>query len=384
MKTLHEKTGKQVVVLIDEYDKPITDVLEVGSNAKAHEHRSILRTFYSVVKGNSAHIRLFFLTGIARFAKVSIFSDLNNLTDLSKNKYYHNLLGYTQEELTHYFSEHLNFIAQEKNITLAALLAQIKEWYNGFSWNGVDRLYNPFSILNFLSAGEFGNYWFDSGTPQFLIEMLKKKRIYNVSSIKISPDLVNNMNIDRLNIETFFFQTGYLTVKEIDRTKRYLLDYPNREVEQSMTECILASYTDSPAEASVSLNLVEAVEKCDFELMKNTFDTLFASIPYQIFDQHKEKYFHAIIFLAFKLCGFHIHSEVSTAQGRIDALMQVENQVYIFEFKLNQSAEAAMAQIHERGYYKQFLGQDKDIYLVGINFSGETKSIEEMRTEKLS
>jgi hypothetical protein len=383
MESLKEKTGKQVVILIDEYDKPITDVLEVGKNTAARKNRKTMRDFYAVVKGCSGFIRLFFVTGIARFAQVSIFSDLNNLTDLTNNKDYHNLLGYTQEELTQYFTPHLNFIAEEKNISLEELLAQIKDWYNGFSWNGKDRVYNPYSILRFLTEREFKNFWFASGTPKFLIEILKKQNVYDVSQVKISQNLADNMDIDSLRLETIFFQTGYLTVQGFDSAKRYILGYPNKEVEQSMTECILEAYTGNTSQSSVALDLVEAVENCDFDLMQRTFDSLFASIPYQIFNQKQESFFHTIIFLSLKLCGFFVQSEVNMSNGRADAVMFYENRIYIFEFKLNDSAETAMQQIHDRGYYKQFLGQEKEIYLIGINFSGKTKSVEELIHKKL-
>ncbi|WP_027003825.1 ATP-binding protein [Hugenholtzia roseola] len=381
IETLHEKTNKKVVILIDEYDKPITDVLEIGENKKAQLHRDILRTFYSVVKGSSAHIRLFFMTGIARFSKISLFSDLNNLTDLSQVDDYHNLLGYTQKELESYFSAHLNYIAEKKNMPLEVLLTEIKGWYNGFSWNGTDKLYNPYSILRFLFAKKFNNYWFDSGTPKFLVELLKKEVMYDVSGVRVTSNYIENVDINNLNLETILFQTGYLTIKKIDRLGRYLLGYPNKEVEKSMLECILEAYVESPRQALAAFDLIEAVETSNFELMKTVFNTLFASIPYQIFDQNQEKYFYAIVFLTFKLCGFHLYSEVSTSLGRIDALLEVDDKVYIFEFKLNESAEIALRQIHERGYYKQFMGQDKKIYLIGINFSSQTKSVAELRFE---
>jgi hypothetical protein len=383
MKALDAKTGKQVVILIDEYDKPITDVLEVGENAEARKNRKTMRDFYSVVKGSSEFIRLFFVTGIARFSQVSIFSDLNNLTDLSGNKDYHNLLGYTQEELTQYFSPHLNFIAEEKNISLDELLAQVKEWYNGFSWNGKDRVYNPYSILLFLTEREFKNFWFASGTPKFLIELLKKEEVYDISGIEVDIAETENIDIDNLGLVTLFFQTGYLTVKEKSDDDMYTLVYPNKEVAESMQKQILANYSGKLSNVSVAKNMAKAVKNNDFLMLESSINTLFASIPHQIFDASQEKYFHAILFLAFKLCGYHIHCEVSTSQGRADAVMFFDKCIYIFEFKLNESAKVAVQQIHDRGYYKQFLGQNKEIYLIGINFSGATKSVEELLAQKL-
>jgi hypothetical protein len=384
MEEVKNKTGKQVVILIDEYDKPITDVLEVGENTAARDNRDTLRTFYGEVKGSSEFIRLFFVTGIARFARVSIFSDLNNLTDLSELDDYHNLLGYTQEELTQYFSPHLNFIAEEKNITLDELLLQVKAWYNGFSWNGKERVYNPYSILRFLQAREFKNFWFASGTPKFLIELLKKEEVYDISGIEVDISETENIDIDNLGLVTLFFQTGYLTVKEKSDDEMYTLVYPNKEVAESMQKQILANYSGKLSNVGVAKSLAKAVKNNDFVMLETAVNTLFASVPHQIFDSSQEKYFHAILFLAFKLCGYHIHCEVSTSQGRADAVMYFENRIYIFEFKLNDSAKTAIQQIHDRGYYKQFLGQNKDIYLIGINFSGKTKSVEKLLTESLS
>ncbi len=382
MQKLHEKTGKQVVVLIDEYDKPITDVLEVGKNEKAHDHRDILRTFYSVVKGNSEHIRFFFLTGIARFSKVSLFSDLNNLTDLANEKDYHNLLGYTQTELETYFQPHIHFIAEEQKITTEELLQKIKFWYNGFSWNGEDKLYNPYSILRFLSARVFDNFWFDSGTPKFLIVHLKAQMKYKIGKMTLLKTEAENFDIDNLSVETLLFQTGYLAVRGEDRTGRLILDYPNNEVELSMTQHILQSFAHA-TKSSMALDITIAVQNHDMELLIETINVLFAAIPYQLFDQHKEKYFHAILFLSFKLCGFFIESEVSVSTGRIDAVMKYENRVYIFEFKLNDTAENAIKQIHEKGYYKAYLQESKEIYLVGISFSSKTKEVEGWLLEKM-
>jgi len=186
------------------------------------------------------------MTGIARFSKVSLFSNLNNLTDLSLERDFHNLLGYTQQELETNFTAHLNFIAQERDISLAELLEQIRYWYNGFSWNGRETLYNPYSILRFLSAREFENFWFDSGTPKFLIEHLKSRMVYKTAPLTAFESETQNFNIDNLSIETLLFQTGYLTVKGYDTVGRVILDYPNREVELSMTQHILQAFTYLP------------------------------------------------------------------------------------------------------------------------------------------
>jgi len=380
---LHEKTGEQVVVLIDEYDKPITDVLEVYKNEKAHEHREILQAFYSIVKGNSAHIRFFFLTGITRFSKVSLFSDLNNLTDLSFEAAYHNLLGYTQAELENNFQAHLLYLSQNQGISLSDLLAKIKVWYNGYSWNGKERVYNPFSILRFLGNGQFMNFWFESGTPKFLIKQLKEKMFYDLKGTQANMGTINNFDIDNLNLDTLLFQTGYLTFSQQDELGNYILDYPNQEVEQSMMQYLMMAFSENNRNAVIAENLALAIRRNDLDQFIEIINTLFADIPAEIFLAKKEAYYHSIVFLAIKLSGYHVGAEIRKSKGRLDAVMTYENRVYIFEFKLDSSSAEALKQIHQKAYYRSFENQNKEIYLVGINFSSQTKEVEDWKVEKM-
>jgi hypothetical protein len=373
---LYKQTSKKVIILIDEYDKPITDTLESGENIKAHEHREILRGFYSVVKGSSAYIRFFFLTGITRFSKISIFSDLNNLVDITFDDNFHNLLGYTQSELESYFQAHLNFLTEKFNLTYSELIERIKFWYNGYSWNSNDKVYNPFSVLRFLEMGKFMNFWFESGTPKMLVELLKKDWLYDLRNLKANFNIINNFDFDNLNIETILFQTGYLTIAKIDKYDRYILNYPNQEVEQSLLQYLLSSYSYTTKSIPLSYEIASAIESNDFEYLCQILNQLFASIPYQIFLQHSEKFFHSIVFIALKLCGFYIESEVSVSTGRIDAVLSYENRIYIFEFKLDQSPEIALEQIQEKSYFKKYLSDAKKIYWVGIHFSSLKKEIE--------
>ncbi|MDW8303089.1 MAG: AAA family ATPase, partial [Bacteroidia bacterium] len=369
MKKLYEKTQKQVVVLVDEYDKPITDVLEQSEKVEAHQNREILRRFYSVVKGSSAYIRFFFLTGITRFTKVSLFSDLNNLVDISFDDAFHNFLGYTQEELENYFQKHLAFIAEKQQLSLPQLLEKIKYWYNGYSWNGIDRLYNPFSILRFLDSGKFMNYWFESGTPKMLVELLKKEWLYDLRNIKANMSLINNFDIDNLNAETLLFQTGYLTIDSIDEFGDYVLNYPNYEVELSMTQHLIGAYTYQMRHASTANQIATAIRKNNLPLFIETINILFADIPAEIFLAHKEAYYHSVVFLALRLAGFHVQAEVRTSKGRIDAVLSYENRIYLFEFKLDENPHLALEQIQQKEYFKKYLHTNNEIYLVGINFS---------------
>jgi hypothetical protein len=378
---LKEKTGENVVILIDEYDKPITEYLEFGQ--AANEQRDILRSFYGIIKGSSAHIRFFFLTGISRFSKVSIFSELNNLTDLSFHKAYHNICGYTKDELESYFHAHLQKAAVENNLSFEELLEQVKRWYNGYSWDGIQKVYNPFSILQFLDSQQFGNYWFESGTPKFLIQLLKPEFRYELKNTQVDIGTFNAYDITNLNIETLLFQTGYLTIKEITKFGKYILDYPNKEVEQSMMQYLLIDYSQNARGSAISTNLIEAIEANDIEKFITTINQLFASIPAEIFIKNKESYFHSILYLAIKLCGFYVQAEVRQSKGRIDAIMSYEKRMYIFECKLDGSAESAIAQIKEKEYANAYLNQGLEIYLLGINFSSLSKEVADWKVEKL-
>ncbi|PKQ64616.1 ATP-binding protein [Raineya orbicola] len=383
IRKLYEKTHLKVVILVDEYDKPITDVLEQGDKNQAHENREVLRMFYSIVKGSSAYIRFMFLTGITRFTKVSLFSDLNNLVDITFHKDFHNMLGYTQNEIHHYFTPHLQFIAKETSKNIDDLWKEIKFWYNGYSWNGKDKLYNPFSVLCYLDAREARNFWFESGTPKMLINLLRKEWLYDLRNLKASMSLISNFDIDNLNPETLLFQTGYLTIDSIDEFGDFVLNYPNYEVELSMTQYLIGSYSFQMRHASTANQIAAAIRKNDLELLKETINILFADIPAEIFIANKEAYYHSVLYLALKLAGFHIQAEIRTSKGRIDAVLAYENRIYLFEFKLDQNASIALEQIRNKDYFKKYLHTDKELYLVGINFSSVKKEIESCEVIKV-
>jgi len=378
---LHEKTGKQVVILIDEYDKPITEYLE--DKQKASAQRDILKTFYSIIKGSSEHIRFFFLTGISRFSKVSIFSDLNNLTDLTFNTRYNTICGYTPEELEAYFGDRLLLAAQENKLSLEGIKEQIKKWYNGYSWNGEQRVYNPFSMLQFFGTNQFRNYWFETGTPTFLIKLLRHNFHFNLQDIPLSAAIFDNYRIEKLEPLTLLFQTGYLTIKKITPAGSFILDFPNQEVENSMMQYLLVDYARKVDSGIFYENIIGSIQKHDFDLFIQTLNSLFSSIPSHLFIKKKESYYHSIVFIALKLASFYIDAEVNQAAGRLDAVLFYENRIYIFEFKLDESAEKALAQIHEKSYYLPYEHQGKEIYLVGINFSSEAKKVENWLVEKL-
>lgn len=389
---LVKKYQSQIVILIDEYDSPITQYLERGDFDKAEENRNILRNFYGVIKPLEASIRFLFITGITKFTKVSIFSELNHLIDLTLNKRYATLLGYTQEELTQYFSEGIKNLAIEENSTEAACLAKIKDWYNGFSWDGVNFVYNPFSFLQLIESGQFQNYWFNSGTPGFLIQLLKNEAVYELDNLKVSNIVFETFDLRKLNYVTLLLQSGYLTLKEKLEEGYFRADFPNKEVQESFNKILLASYTETqePRPTNVIFSLRDAFYIDDVAQVITIIDSLFAEVPYYLFSKKDrfgkeqavgENFYHAVIYLIFNLLGIKIHAEVAVRQGRIDVVVEMPNIIYLFEFKKDQSPEDAIAQIKARKYPEKYALSGKMIRLVGVNFTFEARGIASWKEE---
>lgn len=382
IRKLFKKYNKQVVLLIDEYDKPIIDFLEKDKIHIAQENSEIMKGFYSPIKSLDNELRFFFLTGISRFTKVSIFSDLNNLNDITTSRLANTLVGYTETEVHHYFDNYIKLIAKEKNTTEIQLKQEIKEWYNGYSFGG-EKLYNPFSILNFMSDRKFNNYWFTTGTPTFLVKLMRENQYYDMENTKMDLDSLGNFDVTNIQPITVLFQTGYLTLVEETRQNMYRLGYPNKEVKNSMLRILLEVYTYSKAGFAIPLvtYLEDAFIANDFKAFFSHFNTLFASIPSLIFEHKKESYYHSIIFLTFKLLGFYIDSEVHTADGRIDAVVKTPTHIYILEFKVNDTAENAIKQIREKNYAQKYLNENKKIVLIGV--ACQEKTIKEYLVEEV-
>ncbi len=366
---------EKVVILVDEYDKPIGDFLEKGKMELAIKNRDILKRFYSTLKGLDAHIRFFFLTGITKFAKVSIFSDLNNLDDLTLHPDFGELLGYTQTELEFYFPEKLKEIASNLNLSYADFSQEVKLWYNGYNFLGKEKVYNPFSMLRFLSNRRFANFWFETGTPSLLINLLRKRRVFDVDNVVIGDDLIGSFSLENINQSTLLYQTGYLTIKE-DLGEGYVLTYPNLEVKKSMFRYLLNGFSYVSEAYSVVYYIEQSLLKRDFELLKQQLNVLFGSIPADIFEKEVESYYHAIIFLTFQLLGYKMQAEVRTSKGRIDAVLEYNNAVFLFEFKVNKTPEIALKQIKDKQYFEKYLQPNKEIYLIGVNcYEKEIKEI---------
>jgi Predicted AAA-ATPase/PD-(D/E)XK nuclease superfamily len=380
IQSLDAQYGK-VVILIDEYDKPIIDYLgtdtATGGVPKAIENRDVLKSFYSILKDADPHLKLVFITGVSKFSKVSIFSDLNNLTDLTIDASFSSICGISQEELEKCFVEELKIFDADK----------IKKWYNGYSWGGVTKIYNPFSLLHFFRGKEFKNYWFETGTPTFLINLNLAYQRYDFENIKVPAIQLSAYDIEKLQIIPLMFQTGYLTIKSYDAEDNlYILNYPNEEVRQSYMGMLADAYTHNDNEPVIVLatEIRNALKVVNIKKVESIFNTVFKSIPYEIWQKENEHFYHAIIHLTFRLLGIYVESQVQTSDGRIDALVKVNEYVYAFEFKLDGSASKALQQIKDKKYLQPYQNQGKVCIGIGVNFSTAMKKVEEILWEEIN
>ncbi len=378
------KYEKQVVVLIDEYDKPLIDNLT--DVAEARRIRDVLKGFYTILKGTDEYLRFVFLTGVSKFSKVGVFSDLNNLDDLTMSPLFATLLGITEEELSSYFDEYLMDFAPQQGMAKAALLRQVRHWYNGFRFAAnCPSVYNPFSLLKLFKHRHFSNYWFETGTPTFLIQLIRERR-YNVAELedlRVRELSFSSYDIDNLSVLPLLFQTGYLTIKGYDPESRlYQLYYPNTEVEESFLLYLMNEFgeLEKGMPDAYLWRLAETLAARDFEAFFTVLRVLLANIPYEIHIE-REKYYQSIFYLIFKLIGLQIDAEVRTNRGRIDAVVETEEAVFLFEFKLDGSAEEALAQIKARGYAEKY-GLREAVYLVGVNFGTQERGVVEWLVEE--
>jgi hypothetical protein len=380
---LHATRG-QVVVLIDEYDKPLIDYLGTDMD-RVEAHRKVFKRFYSVLKDADPHLRLVLITGVSKFTKVSIFSDLNNLTDLTFLPQANDLVGITQAELEASFAPHLaEVMAQGAFESRASLLAQIKEWYNGYTWSGSTSVYNPYSLLSFFYGGEFRNFWFETGTPTFLLRLMAQENAYRFDRMEASESSFTAYDPTHIRLLPLLFQTGYLTIHE-KKPIRYRLGYPNREVKQSMEQYILGDlmHIDPGFTVNPIVDFYEALCERDLEVAMEVLQGIFARVPYDLFIANQEAYYHSLLHVFFDLMGNYFASEVRTQRGRIDAVVQTPEDIWVIEFKLDEPAAAAMAQIKERRYYEGFLQRGKTVHLLGISFSSAEKGIAAWEEERL-
>jgi len=389
---LIETLGKEtpVVVLIDEYDKPIIDYLEKSAMKQALENREILKTLYAGVKDQGEYLRFFFMTGVSKFSKVSIFSDLNHLTDITLSKHFANIVGYSEAEIKKYYAFYLSSLSQELEQPESEMLQEIAYWYDGYSWDGKTFVFNPYSIISLFYQQEFGNFWFETGTPTFLIKKLKEtnKRINGSINKLVKASTFNKYDVDNINITAIMFQTGYLTIKKYDRkTRRYLLEFPNEEVREAFLDFAVKHYANStPGEMeSVVDTLLEALAHTDMHSFFTALQALFSSITVKQLDKVKEYegFYHSIIYIVLKIVGIHITCEVQSHFGTTDAVIKTDTTIYVLEFKMG-SAQSAIDQINKKQYYAPYLADNRDVLIVGFGFNKAHRNLEDYLVEKLN
>ncbi len=377
-----------VVILIDEYDKPI---LGNVSNPCISGILKVLKGFYSGIKKCEPYERFVLLTGVSKFAHVSVFSDLNNLTDITYDSDYATMLGYTQEELEANFGDRIDQIVRQQDISRQELLDKLKQWYDGYCFHAqAPLLYNPVSLAQFfLKKGEFRNYWFSTGTPTFLLELAKKTQFDFETALTepVSDTVFSSYEIDNLNVLVLLLQTGYLTIQGTEQKydmTLYHLGFPNREVKFSFDTYLLNHYTRISQEDinSLSLKLLDQVKSGDVDAFMNLLSGFFQKIPYDI-HVHKEAYYQTIFFMLFLLFGIHIEAESRTNDGRIDAVVCNGDWIYLFEFKLDKSAEIALNQIKDKEYFGKYLHTGKRIMMIGVNFDSKAGKIKSWEKEEL-
>lgn len=372
---------RKVVILIDEYDKPLIDYLD--DTEKARENQRILKAFYSVLKDSDPYVEFLLLTGISKFSKVSIFSDLNNLKDITLHQDYAALTGYTQAEMESYFGDAIAQIANDTGKTKDALLDEIRTWYNGYSWDGRTSVYNPFSFMCFIDGREFRNFWFETGTPTFLLRLMRQNRLVQIDNLEVNELAFASYDIETLQILPILFQTGYLTIKSKEEFGLYRLGYPNQEVKASMLMYLMGEWSHSePALTTPTVvYLYRAFLANDMPQIIKLVKGVFKTIPSHIFIADAEAYYHSLIYLVFFYLGQYTHSEVNTNNGRIDCVVESPTHIYLLEFKLDESASAALKQIKDRGYHEKYAADPRPKVLLGINFDRQQKTIDDWTTE---
>ena len=382
IEALHERTGRRVAVLVDEYDKPILDALSTPEVARAN--RGYLHGLYSVIKSSDAHIRFTFLTGVSKFSKVSLFSGLNNLIDITLDPRYSALCGYTDADLDTTFAPELAGLDRQA----------IRDWYNGYAWLGKEKVYNPFDILLLFDSRRFKAHWFETGTPTFLVETLLERRVGSLALEEMmgADDLLSKFDVDDIATEALLFQTGYLTIteeKDLGGTPLYRLGYPNREVKQSLNRALLRAMGPDPSrQGGHDLRLYELLETNDFAGMEAVFRAFFASIPYEWHTKNAiasyEGYYASVFYSWFAALGVDVAVEDSSSLGRVDMALRFNRNVYLFEFKVVELSPrgAAMEQLKARGYADKYRHRSDAIWLVAVEFSKETRNLAAFEVER--
>ena len=379
-----KQAGQRVVILVDEYDKPMLQA--IGNEKLQKQFRDTLKPFYGALKTMDGYIKFAFLTGVTKFGKVSVFSDLNNLDDISMRKDYVEICGVSDQELHENLDIELHEFAETQGLSYDKLCTKLKEYYDGyhFTHNSIG-IYNPFSLLNAFKYKEFGSYWFETGTPTYLVKLLKKHHydLERMAHEETDAQVLNSIDSESTNPIPVIYQSGYLTIKGYDeRFGIYRLGFPNREVEEGFIRFLLPFYAnvnkvESPFEVQ---KFVREVETGDYDSFFHRLQSFFADTTYEVI-REQELHYENVLFIVFKLVGFYTKVEYHTNDGRIDLVLQTEKFIYIMEFKLNGTAEEALQQINDKRYALPFEADGRKLFKIGINFSEKTRNIEKWVVE---
>lgn len=388
LRAAHEQSGRRAVVLVDEYDKPVLDVLDVDKNLE-EEHRNILKSFYSVFKGADEHLQFVFLTGVTKFSQVSVFSGFNQPLDISMHSKYETLCGISQEELNAVFREQIEEMAAVYRCSYEEIMAQLKAQYDGYHFSDLmTDIYNPFSLLNAFESQRISDFWFKSGTPTYLIRLLSHTD-ENMNEITGKYYTAEEFIDYKANIEQplpMIYQSGYLTIKDFDfEENTFLLDFPNIEVKRGFLTLIASDYFNSRETPSWIRSIVSCLKKGNLDDFRSGLTSFLASIPYTMRrkenERERERYFHYTFYLIMRLISVYtVYTEKVQSHGRVDCIVETNDYVYIFEFKLDGTADEAMRQIDEKGYARENEADKRKIYLIGAVFSSETGTIKEWKS----
>ncbi|MCD8206347.1 MAG: ATP-binding protein, partial [Bacteroidales bacterium] len=372
------KTGKKVVVLVDEYDKPLVETID--NRELQEKYRRTLKAFYSVLKAQDQYIRFAFLAGVSKFGKVSVFSDLNNLEDISLSLGYASVCGITEKEMHTYFEESIHILAEATKKSYEETCAELKKQYDGYHFHPCgEGKYNPFSLLNTFKSEEIGKHWFSTGTPLMLAKLMQETdyRLDELGEATATADLLGSIETMHSNPIPIIYQTGYLTIQGYDAEfGKYILGFPNKEVEYGFTDYLLRYFVPS-VEKSTEFdidNFVRDVRGGKAEEFMTRLKAMFAGNSYEVAGD-KEIYFHNVVQLTFKMMGFYTDVEQTTSGNRIDLVVKTRDYIYIFEFKLDHSAEEALQQIEEKNYAAPYVRDGRKIIKIGVNFSSATRNI---------
>ena len=381
----HEQTGLQTVVLIDEYDKPLLQT--IGNKELQNFYKNILKAFYGVLKSVDAHLRFVFLTGVTKFGQVSVFSDLNQLKDISMDARYATICGITDEELRGNFQPELEMLAANEGLGYEEVCQKMKRMYDGYHFrHNMEGVYNPFSVLNALDSVEFGSYWFSTGTPTFLVELLKKTDydLRNLEGVELPVNQFADYRADADYPLPVIYQSGYLTIKGYDKEfQSYTLGFPNDEVKYGFLNFLVPYYTGVPSNENLFniKRFVRELETGDADAFLTRLRAFFAGIPYELNDK-TERHYQAVFYLVFKLLGQFIEVEEHSAKGRADAVIKTKDFIYVFEFKLDGSADDALKQIDEKGYLLPYDMDHRQQIKIGVSFDSAERNLGEWKIVK--